>query len=246
MERREPYPTDTQHAVNFSGYVWSVRQMASLRGMRVLDIACGAGYGSDYVAGFAQQVVGVDVIPQIVAKCRSEYPNPRVKFLAMDGAALGFRDETFDAIISHDTIEHVVDDRSFVKELVRVLRPGGTLLLFTPHGKERGKKPEDPFHIREYIPEDLQALLAPYFRSIRWFGRRQGARLKAVEGHMDRVRRWDPLGLRRLIPRKVRHWLGGLTSRLQGGVPLDRIGPEDIEYVEGFHDDTNLIALCAK
>lgn len=53
MERREAYPTDTQHIVNLSGYVWAATQLPALGRLRVLEIACGTGYGSDYLAGVA-------------------------------------------------------------------------------------------------------------------------------------------------------------------------------------------------
>ncbi|MGH7255101.1 MAG: class I SAM-dependent methyltransferase [Nitrospirales bacterium] len=246
MERREAYPTDTQHIVNLSGYVWAADQLGDLGKLRVLDIACGTGYGTHYLGTRARQVVGVDVAPVVVARNRVRYRTERVQFLVMDGTALGFRSAVFDAIISQDTIEHIQEDRRFVDEVVRVLRPGGTLVLFTPHGKVRGRRPDDPYHVREYVPAELAALLAPHFHSIRWFGRRQGDRLKAVEQHMDQVRQWDPLGVRRLIPRRVRHWLGSVVSRAQGGVELADLVPEDIEYGEGIHADTNLIAFCLK
>ncbi len=246
MERREAYPTDTQHIVNLSGYVWAADQLGDLGRTRVLDIACGAGFGSDYLAGRAHMVVGIDLSCEDIAGCRLKYPSSRIAFLPMDGAALGFRSEAFDAIVSHDTIEHVQDDHRFVSELSRVLCKGGVLVLTTAHGKERGRTPEDPYHLREYTPEELKDLLSDHFKSIRWYGRRQGARLMAVEGNMDTVRRWDPIGLRRLVPRWVRHRIGSLVSLAQGGVALGHLGPEDIHYVEGIWDDTNLIAVCVK
>ena len=63
---------------------------------------------------------------------------------------------------------------------------------------------------------------------------------------MDAVRRFDPGGFRNLVPRPIRHWLGGQVSRLQGGPTLEDITPEDIEYKEGVADDTNLIGICMK
>ena len=246
LERREAYPTDTQHVVNLSGYIWAASWLREIGRLRILDVACGSGYGTDYLATRAGEVVGADIVSSVVAQCRVRYPNPRASFVVMDGIALGLRSETFDAIISQDTIEHVHQDRRFVEELVRVLRPGGILVLFTAQGKERGCRPDNPYHEREYVPNEFQGLLAPYFHSIRWFGRRQGARLKAVERHMERVRRWDVCGIWRIVPRRLRHWMGGLVSRAQGGVALNEITPEDIEYVEGLREDTNLIALCTK
>ncbi len=246
MERREAYPTDTQHIVNLSGYVWAADQLGDLSRMRVLDIACGTGYGSDYLAGRAHMVVGIDRMPDMILGCRTQYPSTCIAFLPMDGAALGFRSGTFDAIVTQDTIEHVPDDHRFVSELSRVLCKGGLLVLFTPHGKQRGQTPDNPHHLREYTPEELKDLLSDHFKSIRWYGRRQGARLKTAEGNMDTVRRWDPIGLRRLMPRRLRHRIGSLLSRAQGGVALNEIGTDDIQYVEGTWADTNLIAVCVK
>jgi ubiquinone/menaquinone biosynthesis C-methylase UbiE len=246
MERREAYPTDTQHIVNLSGYVWAAKQIPGLDRLRVLDLACGTGYGSDYLSGKAGRVVGVDYAPQIVASNRARYGYSGASFLAMDGCALGFQDESFDCILSQDTIEHIVDDRRFVAEVARVLRKTGRLVIFTPHGNSIVDKPGDPYHVREYNQEEFREILSPYFSSIRWFGRRQGARLQAAERSMDSVRRFDPGGLRNIVPRPVRHWLGGLVSRLQGGPSLRALTPEDIEYVEGVASDTNLIGICMK
>lgn len=246
MERREAYLTDTQHVVNLSGYVWAARQLGPLDDRLVLDLSCGTGYGSDYLGGRARRIVGIDCVPDVVAKSRATYPRANVSFLAMDGCALAFRDASFDCVVSQDTIEHIQDDRRFVAEIARVLKPAGTLVIFTPHGKGRGIKPEDPFHVREYTLEEFQALLAPFFSSIRWYGRRQGSRLRAVERSLDTVRRFDPGGLRNLVPRPVRHWLGSLVSRLQGGPSLRDIVPDDIEYSQGVAGDTNLIGICTK
>jgi hypothetical protein len=63
---------------------------------------------------------------------------------------------------------------------------------------------------------------------------------------MDSVRRFDPGGIRNLVPRPIRHWLGGLVSRLHGGPALEAITPEDIDYEEGVAGDTNLIGICMK
>lgn len=246
MERREAYPTDTQHIVNLSGYVWAARQIRQLNQLRVLDLACGTGYGSDYLSGVAGRVVGIDCAPEVAGRNHARYRKANTSFLAMDGCALGFRDESFDCVVSQDTIEHIMDDRRFLAEVARVLRKSGTLVIFTPHGKGVEYTPEDPYHVREYTQEEFRAMLAPHFSTIRWFGRRQGARLKAAERSMDAVRQFDPGGVRNLIPRPVRHWLGSLISRFQGGPSLGEITPEDIEYVEGVAADTNLIGICIK
>lgn len=246
MERRAAYPTDTQHVVNFSGYVWAARQIGPLEEQCVLDLSCGTGYGSDYLGARAGRVVGIDCVRDVVTKSRADYPRSNVAFLAMDGCALGFLDASFDCIVSQDTIEHIQDDHRFISELTRVLKPNGVLVIFTPHGKGRGIAPTDPYHIREYTPEEFMALLQPHFSSIRWYGRRQGSRLKTVERSMDTVRNLDPVGLRTYVPRPIRHWLGSVISRVQGGPALHEIVPDDIEYGPAIAEDTNLIGICIK
>lgn len=246
MERRAAYPTDTQHLVNLSGYVWAARQLGPLGQRSILDLSCGTGYGTDYLGSEAGRIVGVDCASDVVVKSRADYPRSNVAFLAMDGCALGFRDASFDCIVSQDTIEHIQNDQRFVFELTRVLKPNGILIIFTPHGKGRGMIPKDPYHVREYTHEEFKALLAPHFSTIRWYGRRQGQRLKAVERSMDTVRQLDPVGLRNCVPRPIRHWLGSVISRAQGGPALQDIAPGDIEYCEGVADDTNLIGVCIK
>lgn len=246
MERRAACSTDTQHVVNLSGYVWAARQLAPLDQRCVLDLSCGTGYGSDYLGTCAGRIVGIDCAPAVVAKSRADYPRSNVAFLAMDACALAFRDASFDCVVSQDTIEHVPDDRRFISELTRVLKPRGVLIIFTPHGKGCGVTPTDPYHIREYTLDELKVLLQPHFLTIRWYGRRQGHRLKTVERSMDAIRNLDPVGLRQYVPRPVRHWLGSLMSRVQGGPALHEIVPDDIEYREGVADDTNLIGICVK
>ena len=150
MERRAAYPTDTQHIVNLSGYVWAARQLGPLGQCSILDLSCGTGYGTDYLGACAGRIVGIDCAQDVVAKSRADYPRSNVAFIAMDGCALGFRDASFNCIVSQDTIEHIQDDHRFVSELTRVLKPNGVLIIFTPHGKGRGVTPNDPYHVREY------------------------------------------------------------------------------------------------
>jgi SAM-dependent methyltransferase len=246
MERRAAYPTDTQHMVNLSGYVWAARQLGPLEQRSILDLSCGTGYGTDYLGTCASRIVGIDCAPDVVAKSRADYPRSNVAFLAMDGCALAFRNASFDCIVSQDTIEHIQDDHRFVSELTRVLKPNGMLIIFTPHGKGRGIIPRDPYHVREYTQQEFSALLEPHFSTIRWYGRRQGDRLKRAERSMDTLRKLDPGGIRNCVPRPIRHWIGSLISRLQGGPALHELMPTDVEYSPGIAEDSNLIGVCIK
>jgi len=101
---------------------------------RLLDLACGVGYGTRLVADEAagvERAVGVDVAPEAVAYARDHYGREGVEFTASDG--LGFRDAAgFDTIVSLETLEHVPDPARLVAHLVSLLRPGGVLVASAP------------------------------------------------------------------------------------------------------------------
>lgn len=246
MERRREFSTDTQHIVNLSAYEWAVERLDPLDGARILDAACGAGFGSYSVSEDAGWTVGVDLSVPAVVEAGSLYRRSNLSFAAMDCSRLGFRDALFDAVLSFETIEHVSDDHQYVDEISRVLRPGGRLVLSTPRARFPGEVPENPFHMREYTWDELEELLAPNFRTIVRFGRRLGPRLARIEEELDRVRGLAPAKVRQIVPRRVRHMLGSMISRARGGVGLEDVTVDDIEYVEGLEETSTLLAICQR
>lgn len=244
-ERTPATATNTQFLVQLSGYAWVVRTLGPLAGRAVLDVATGEGYGADVLAAAGARVVGVDVDAGVVARARRAHP--RARFAVMDGARLGLRPAAFDVVVSQDTLEHVEDDAGFVAEMARVLKPGGRLVLFTPHARVHTLRPANPFHLREYSPSSLLALLGRHFEGLALWGRRAGATLEAAEAEMNRVRRYDPLGLRRLlVPGAVRHRVGSWLARRRTAVRLDELSTGDVEYFEGVADTGTLIAVGVK
>jgi SAM-dependent methyltransferase len=144
-------------------------------GMRVLDVACGEGYGSALLARHASRVVGADISPDAIGHARARYADvPNVEFAAADCAALPFADASFDAVVSFETIEHIRAQEDFLDEVRRVLRPGGLFVLSSPNKLEYSDRRgfANAFHIRELYREELAALLKPRFPHARWFGQR--------------------------------------------------------------------------
>lgn len=243
-ERHDVCPTDTQYVVQLSGYAWALKQ-GGADGGTILDVAAGTGFGSNLLSERGRLVIGVDLTWAALDEARRRYRRPNLAFLQAEASALPLRARAFDLVVSQDTIEHVADDRRFATEVARVLKPGGAFVVFTPWRGAHSAAPENPFHLREYSAASLRALLAPHFAEIRLWGRRPAAELARAESEMDRVRRFDPLGLRSIVPRDVRHRLGSLWLRMRGVKPLDRVSVEDIEYVEGAPPgSTTLIAVC--
>jgi SAM-dependent methyltransferase len=132
-------------------------------GRRVLDAACGEGYGSAMLAGAgAASVVGVDIDAQTVAHARRRYGlNARVG----DVGELPFADGDFDLVVSFETIEHVADPERVLGEFARVLAGDGLLLVSTPNAREY--LVDNPFHVRELTPEELIGALESRFGEVR-------------------------------------------------------------------------------
>lgn len=130
-------------------------------GMKVLDIACGDGYGARRLASVVAEIHGGDIDAENVAHARSLTTEPNVYFHVQDVMATTFADNSFDAVLSMETIEHV-DDVACLRELQRVLRPGGLLILSTPQNS-LGHIPINTAHRQEYSLQQITDLSAERF-----------------------------------------------------------------------------------
>ncbi|UWF59416.1 class I SAM-dependent methyltransferase [Brucella sp. 2716] len=144
-----------------------------LSGKRVLDCACGEGYGSAYMATIATHVTGVDVATSAIEVCRARYENQEnLSFTVGDICSLPFPDASFDVVCCFETIEHLDKSNSEValNELVRVLAPHGTLLISTPDGEVgRRRKYANPYHLHEMSSREFEDILRERFRRVSIF-----------------------------------------------------------------------------
>lgn len=139
---------------------------------RVLDIACGTGYGIGLLRSKANFVTGVDIDPVAANEAKAECGGNGAVLLG-NGLGLPFHDSAFDVITSFETLEHLHDRRKFLAELHRVLAPGGMLILSTPnanYSQPVNGVPVNPFHIHEYKPQELKKELAENFTVERFLG----------------------------------------------------------------------------
>lgn len=127
-------------------------------GTRVLDLACGAGYGTAMLAVHGCVATGVDCDPRTVAIAREAFPSG--DFQCADARQLPFADADFDAVVSFETIEHVLDGERFLGELRRVLRAGGRLIASTPNVAYTA---HPDFHVHEYRPAEFFTLVERVF-----------------------------------------------------------------------------------
>jgi SAM-dependent methyltransferase len=155
-------------------YAFACRYTA---GKRVLDAACGEGYGSALLAQAATTVAGVDIDGATLAHAAERYRAvSNLAFHQASAAALPFADASFDAIVSFETIEHLpaVDQPKMLAEFARVLAPNGLLILSAPNRVEYSDKRgyANPFHCHEHDRAEVDALLAAHFVARRYHHQR--------------------------------------------------------------------------
>ena len=206
------------------------------RGKEVLDVACGVGYGSEYLGRVARRVLGGDVSPESIAYARTRYASPNVEFEVLDAASLPFGDGSFDVVVSFETIEHLEDRDAYLAEVARVLRRGGYYLVSTPQVERTTLEPENPFHRVEYAAGDFRELLERFFGRVELYGQRrlQTRRHRALQ-------RLDVLGLRRRLPalRRAAPLVGTVAT---ADATLDDVVIEREELGRA----TELVAVCSR
>lgn len=143
------------------------------RGRRVLDAACGEGYGSALLAAEATGVLGVDISADVVAHARARYAgSEHLQFEAADCTSLEhLADGSFDLIVSFETLEHVQAQERMLDGFARLLAPGGLLLVSTPDKRNYSDLPgfRNEHHVRELYREEFEAMLAPRFGECRLY-----------------------------------------------------------------------------
>lgn len=157
---------DKQNLHHLGRYEWAVRVLGGRPGReRVLDCACGVGYGSRMLAEVFGRVDAVDVFEEAIALARERYDHARIAWHCLDAARLReeFKEQAFDAIVSFQTIEAVENDRQFLDDLSDLLKPGGLLLIDTPIRKQRVDRPENHNHRRYYGLDEWLEMLGNRF-----------------------------------------------------------------------------------
>ncbi len=145
------------------------------RGRRVLDAACGEGYGSDLLATVAGQVTGIDVSAEAVAHARARYgARANLRYECANALQLPVATASIDLVVSFETLEHLREHEELLAEFRRVLSPDGVLLISSPDKRTYSDLPgfSNEHHVRELYREEFEALLARHFRQHRLYGQK--------------------------------------------------------------------------
>jgi SAM-dependent methyltransferase len=150
---------------------------ARCRGLRVADLACGEGYGSDVLARLAADVVGIDANPEAHEHARLRYRRGNLRF---ERGLIEDFDGPCDAIVFLQTIEHVADPGALLARLAGaapiayVSTPNR--LTLAPPGAE---KSDNPWHVREYALEEYRMLLGAHYAEVEILGVFHARKLRA-------------------------------------------------------------------
>lgn len=149
--------------------------LSAARGLRVLDAACGEGYGSWLLAGAAAEVIGIDVDSAAVGHAVARYSaQPNLRYMHASCAALPLATASIDLIVSFETIEHLESQDAMLAEFRRVLAPMGALVISSPnkviYSEETGFA--NQFHVRELTRDELAGKLDALFPQQTWYGQR--------------------------------------------------------------------------
>jgi SAM-dependent methyltransferase len=152
------------------------------RGLDVVDMACGEGYGTDLLATRAARATGVDANPEAHEHARLKYTRPGVSFAR---ELVESYSEPCDAVVFLQTIEHLEDPRAVLDHLRSLLRPGGVAYVSTPNvltlAPPGAVKSGNPWHVREYRAEEFRELCAASFDSVELLGVFHARKLRAHE-----------------------------------------------------------------
>jgi len=139
------------------------RQFAT--GKRVLDIASGEGYGSALLAQSAASVVGVDIAAEAIEHASGKYQAHNLEYKLGSCSAIPLPDSSVDVVVSFETIEHHYEHDEMMREIKRVLVPGGLLVISSPDKLEYSDRPgySNEYHVKELYRDEFVALLEHNF-----------------------------------------------------------------------------------
>ena len=179
-------------------YEWIAARVA---GLRVIDMACGEGYGSNVLAASALSVVGVDANPEAHEHARLRYRRANLRF---ERALIEGFSEPAGAVVFLQTIEHLTDAGQALRHFRSLLEPSGTVFVSTPNvltlAPKGADRSDNPWHVHEYRAAEFQDLCNDTFAEVELYGLFHARKLRVHE--LALATGWDRL-----------HPVLGLTSR---------------------------------
>jgi len=141
----------------------------SIREKRVVDIACGEGYGANLMADIAGSVHGIDISEEAILHARSKYVRPNLVFSVGSVDSMPVATGSTDVVVSFETIEHHDRHEAMMTEIKRILIPKGLAIISSPDKYVNTVKTGvvNPYHVKELHLEEFRDLAKKYFKNVR-------------------------------------------------------------------------------
>jgi len=173
----------------------------------LLEVGCGEGRGVEVLLDQIDSYLGIDKIQEVIDLLRNKFPMAvfQQAFIPPFSEIVS---ETYDTVVSFQVIEHIQNDRLFLEEIYRVLKPGGKAIISTPNIKHTLSR--NPWHIREYTAKQLEDLCKGIFDKVEPMG--IGGNEKVWEYHeanrksVNKIMRFDVLNLQYRLPAALLRW----------------------------------------
>ncbi len=167
----------------------------------LLEIGCGEGRGIDLLKDKVDSYTAIDKIEAVINQLSSNYPD--ITFIQDNIPPLNkIENDKFDTVVTFQVIEHIKNDRLFLEEIYRVLKPGGKALITTPNIKKTLSR--NPWHIREYTAQQLTDLAASIFPKVEMKGVGGNEKVMAYyemnKKSVEKITRFDILNLQYRLP----------------------------------------------
>ena len=219
----------------------------------LLEVGCGEGRGIDFLLPHITSYTAIDKIESAVTRLREKYPSG--KFISANLPPLPFQDNSFDSLVSFQVIEHIQNDRQFLLEIHRVLRPDGVALITTPNRLMSLSR--NPWHVREYTGEELTTLAKTIFKHVDMKGVAGNEKIMQYHEHnrksVQRMMRWDIFDLQHRLPAPLLRIPYDLLNRrnrskLQQGADelVKNISHEDYRIASESNDNLDLFLIVRK
>jgi len=167
---------------------------------KLLEIGCGEGRGVDLLAPKASSYTAVDKIEEVVEGLSAKYLES--SFIQANIPPLPFEDNLFDTVVSFQVIEHIKEDVTYLKEIHRILKPGGKAYISTPNIKMTLSR--NPWHIREYTAQELTDLSKKHFSRVEMKGIGGNDKVMTYyeqnKASVHKIMRFDILNLQHHLP----------------------------------------------
>ncbi|MDN3203291.1 class I SAM-dependent methyltransferase [Algoriphagus sediminis] len=130
---------------------------------KLLEVGCGEGRGVDILLPLAEDYLGIDKIGEVIDSLQKKHLKTKFEQAVIPPFST-IEDSSFNTVVSFQVIEHIQDDKLFLEEIYRVLKPGGIAIISTPNINFTLSR--NPWHIREYKPEQLTKLCNEVFDQV--------------------------------------------------------------------------------